>query len=146
MTDLPNTSEAKSNKRPILWLGCGLVALVLLCVGLIVGMATGIVALAFGSIKSSDVYQQAMTEATSNPELLNALGQPIEAGWLVSGSVSIENASGEANVSIPISGPKGKGTLYVEATKSAGSWQFDLLQAQVDGRPDHINLLSRTGR
>ncbi len=146
MADYPEIPKEKGNKRTFLWLGCGVVAAVFLCIGLVVAATTGIFALAFGSIKSSDVYQQAMSEVTTNPQALNALGQPIEAGWLVSGDVSINGASGDASLSIPVSGPKGKGTLYAEATKSAGTWQFGLLQLRVDGQPDIIDLLPGTGK
>jgi Cytochrome oxidase complex assembly protein 1 len=37
---------------------------------------------------------------------------------------NVNQASGEANLAILISGAKGKGTLYVAATKSAASWNY----------------------
>jgi len=144
--EYPETEQVNKNKRRGLWIGCGLAALVLLCIGLVVAAATGIAAAAFGSIKSSDVYKQAMAEVGSHPEVANTLGTPIEAGWLVSGSISVENAAGDANLAIPISGPKGKGTLYVEATRSAGVWTMNVIQVEVDGRAEPINLLREEGR
>jgi hypothetical protein len=48
-----------------------------------------IVTLVFGALKSSDVYKQAMTKATANPTVISELGQPIESGWMVSGSISV---------------------------------------------------------
>lgn len=144
--EYPETEQPKKKKRTGLWIGCGLVALVLLCIAIVVAAATGIAATVFGTIKSSDVYKQAMAEVGSHPEVAAALGEPVEAGWLVSGSISVENASGEASLAIPISGPKGKGTLYVEATKSAGVWTMDVMAVAVDGRPGRIDLLSQDGR
>ncbi len=144
--DYPEMTATEKKPSRGLWLGCGLVALVLVCIGLVVGTAVAIIAFTFNSIKSSDVYQQALTEVTTNPEVLNALGEPVEPGWFISGSISVSGSSGDATLSVPISGPKGKGTLYAEAAKSAGVWEFDVLQVEVEGQPGRIDLLSGTGR
>ncbi|MEJ2747030.1 MAG: cytochrome c oxidase assembly factor Coa1 family protein [Anaerolineae bacterium] len=142
----PEPAATGKKRRNIILISCGVLTAVALCVLLIVGGVTGIVAVAFGSIKSSDVYQGALTEATTNSELINTLGEPIKAGLIPSGSISVENGTGEASLSIPISGPKGKGTLYVEATKSAGTWTYTVLEVAVDGRSDRIDLLAGAGR
>jgi hypothetical protein len=68
------------------------------------------------------------------------LGTPIEPGSFVSGNLSVSGASGEAELVIPISGPKGKGTLVARATKRAGEWRFSMLLFE----PEHgrrIDLL-----
>ncbi|HEV8486035.1 MAG TPA: cytochrome c oxidase assembly factor Coa1 family protein [Blastocatellia bacterium] len=101
-----------------------------------------IVTLVFGALKSSDVYKQAMAKATANPTVISEIGQPIESGWMVSGSISVTGSSGEADISIPISGPKKSGTLYAVARKSAGEWKFSRLEVEVPNRPLRINLLS----
>jgi len=41
---------------------------------------------------------------------------------------------------IPISGPKGKGTIYVEARKSAGHWSFLKLFVEVGVDGERIDL------
>ena len=135
-----------NNRRTLILISCGLLTAVAICIFLVVGGAAGIVATVFGSIKSSDVYQDALAEATADPEVVNTLGEPVEAGLIPSGSISVENASGEASLSIPISGPKGKGTLYVEATKSAGTWTYTVLEVAVVGQPGRIDLLAWAGR
>jgi hypothetical protein len=140
MTYPESTSTGNNWRKPVL-ITCGVLTAVALCILLIVGGAGGIIATVFGSIKSSDVYQGALTEAMANPELLDALGEPIKAGLIPSGSISVENTTGEASLAIPISGPKGKGTLYVEAAKSAGTWTYTVLEVAVDGQPGRIDLL-----
>ncbi len=137
----PEAASTGKNRRTLILITCGVLTAVALCIFLIVGGAAGIIATVFGSIKSSDVYQSALTEAMANPELLDALGDPIKAGLIPSGSISVENTTGEASLAIPISGPKGKGTLYIEATKSAGTWTYTVLEVAVDGQPGRINLL-----
>jgi hypothetical protein len=48
---------------------------------------------------------------------------------------------GSAELSIPISGPRGKGTVSVEAKKFAGRWEIRRLEVQIDGRAEPIRLV-----
>lgn len=95
----------------------------------------------FGMMKSSNAYSQALETARSSPSVVAALGSPIEAGYFVSGKISENGPSGEAELAIPISGPRGAGTIYLEARKSAGAWRFSTLVAEVDATHERINLL-----
>jgi Cytochrome oxidase complex assembly protein 1 len=47
---------------------------------------------------------------------------------------------GEANPSIPLSGPKGKATLYVEAKKSADTWFFQTMVVKIERNGERIDL------
>jgi hypothetical protein len=49
-----------------------------------------------------------------------------------SGKTNVTGPSGEAELAISISGRKGKGTIYVIATKSAGEWQYSKLIVKTD--------------
>ena len=69
----------------------------------------------FGAIKSTDAYKGARDRAVNDPRVIAALGSPVETGWWVKGSVNVDNDGGHANITFPISGPKGKGTIYVAA-------------------------------
>lgn len=99
-----------------------------------------IVLVVFGALKSTDVYQTAVQRAKANPAVVAALGSPVKEGMFLSGSSNTNGASGDANFSIPISGPKGKGTIYVVAAKSAGRWDYQTLQVEIDGTKKRINL------
>ncbi len=57
----------------------------------------------------------ALARAQTNPALIEAIGSPILQTEIVSGNTNVNGPTGEANLSIPLSGPKGKATLYVEA-------------------------------
>ena len=118
---------------------------VLGCVGLIVVglcVAAGIFALVMGSLKQSDAYKDALTAVRSNPAAVEALGEPIEPGFFLSGSVNVTGPAGDAELSIPLHGPRGKGTLYLEATKRAGRWEYSLLELAVAGKEERIGLLA----
>lgn len=99
-----------------------------------------IVVFVFSAMKSSDVYATAMQRARSDQRVITALGTPIKEGWYVMGSESTTGGSGEADLSIPISGPKGKATVYAKATKSAGKWKYTQLQVRVAATDELIDL------
>src|SRR6185295_12498533 len=119
--------------------GCLVLLLPLLAIAGFVGT---ILAIVFGSIKSTDVYEEALTRARSSPAVIEALGQPVEDGWWMSGHINTSGPSGSADISIPLHGPKGKGTLYAVATKSAGRWEYQKLEVEVDGKEERIDLLA----
>jgi hypothetical protein len=52
----------------------------------------------------------------------------------------VNGGSGDADLTIPISGPKGKGTIYAVATKSAGEWTYSKLVVKIDRTGDAIDL------
>ncbi|HEX4638834.1 MAG TPA: cytochrome c oxidase assembly factor 1 family protein [Chthoniobacterales bacterium] len=93
----------------------------------------------FGVLKSSDVYKTAVARAKDDQRVTAALGTPIREGMVPSGSTKVNGPSGEANIAIPISGPKGKGTIYAEATKASGEWTFSKLEVKIDNG-DTIDL------
>ncbi len=106
-----------------------------------VAFLVGVFFLASGMMKSSDVYRTALARAKSNPAVIEALGEPLQEGLLVTGKTEVTGGSGAADIGIPITGPKGKGTIYAVATKSAGRWTYRALEVEVNGREDRINLL-----
>ena len=111
----------------------------------VIALILAFVAAVFGIVetafKSSGPYIHAMAQAQTSSQVSDRIGQPLKPGWFVSGSININGDSGDADISIPISGPKGKGEIYVVANKIAGDWQYKTLQVAVDGQPDRIDLL-----
>ena len=102
-----------------------------------------ILVIVFGAIKSSDVYREALARAKADPAVIEALGSPIKDGFLVSGNTNVNGASGESNLAIPISGPKGQGTIYVSANKSLGQWNYSGLVVEVGQTHERIDLLQK---
>jgi hypothetical protein len=100
-----------------------------------------ILVIVFSAMKSTDVYKDALARAKANPAVIEALGSPIKDGFLMSGNTNVNGASGESNLSIPISGPKGKGTIYVAAQKSLGEWNYSGLVVEIRQTHQRIDLL-----
>ena len=92
------------------------------------------------ALKSHEVVQQALRRASSNATVVEMLGTPLEPGWFVSGSITTQALFGDADVVVPISGPKRGGTLYATARRTNGRWEYLLLNVAVDGRSSVIDL------
>jgi len=108
---------------------------------LFVAFVGSIALIVFSAMKSTDVYKDALERAKANSAVIEALGSPIAEGFLVSGNTNVNGASGEANLSIPISGPHGKGTIYVAANKSLGRWNYSGLVVEIAKTHRRIDLL-----
>jgi hypothetical protein len=136
----PVTSKPNWWKRNWKWfvpLGCLSVTFLFLA------FVGSIFVIVFGAMKSSDVYREALARAKADPAVVEALGSPIKDGFLLSGNTNVNGASGESNLAIPISGPKGKGTIYVSANKSLGRWNYSGLVVEIEQTHERIDLLQK---
>jgi hypothetical protein len=107
-----------------------------------VGLPLALIGSVFAAMKNSDVAKESLLRAQGSPLVVQKLGTPMEEGWLVSGSINISTTSGDADLAVPISGPKGQGKIYVTAHKSAGAWDYQVMEAAIEGSDQRINLLS----
>ena len=125
----------RSRNRPLRGLvGCVTGLLILACGAVVVGLV-------FYLMRSSDVFELAVEIAQSHPEAVRALGEPIEPGFFVTGSISTSGSSGRAEIAIPVKGSRDKGTLNVSATRSGGEWRFSALELVTKKYPNTIDLL-----
>ncbi len=92
---------------------------------------------------SNGAYLKTMETLRTDAGVSAAYGTPIEAGWIVSGSVSIENSRGSADLEIPFSGPKQGGTAYSEAERSEGVWRLTYLATRADGSEEVVIVVPR---
>ena len=109
---------------------------------LFVCFVAAIVFTVFAAMKSGTVYQKSLARAEASSEVKSALGTPIKAGFFVTGNESTSGPSGKSELSIPVSGPKGKATIYAVAAKSAGQWHYSILEVEIANRQGRINLLA----
>jgi len=113
--------------------------------------AAGLIAIAFfalfifsfvrGVVTTSDPYKIAVERAQRSPQVISAIGEPIRIGWLIQGEISYTESDGNADLRIPISGPRGRGEIILDAKKHGSRWTFQKLEVQVMGLPDPILLL-----
>ncbi len=93
-------------------------------------------------MKNNDAYRQSMAAVRANERVIAALGEPIDAAWWITGNVGLNGPTGVANFAIPVSGPKGSGTVTSQSVKTAGIWSTYLLVVTVDGNPAPIVLIN----
>ncbi|MFK5921364.1 MAG: cytochrome c oxidase assembly factor Coa1 family protein [Verrucomicrobiota bacterium] len=128
--------EAKKKSPVLKYIGCGCLSLVVVGV---IGMV--VVGLGIGkALKSNAPYKDSIVAVQANQVAIEALGEPIKPGFMLSGSINVENDGGNVTFSIPVSGPKGSGTITVKGTKAGGVWSYDTWQLKVDGREEVIEL------
>jgi len=132
-----SSAPPPKESSPFKWVAIGCGAVVLLVVAAIVG---GVVLL-FGSFRSSQPVRMAVARAERNPEVQRALGTPLRVGWFISGNFNVSGSSGKADAQVPVTGPRGRGTIYLAAHKTAGEWSFDRLEIELPGHAERVNLM-----
>jgi len=111
----------------------------LACVLIVACVGGGVYAI-FGVLRGSDVVQEALVRAERDFRVTDALGAPLEPGWWVTGSLNTGNGSGSADLTLPISGPRGSGRMIIRAFRQGGEWEYTRLEVELDGG-GRINLL-----
>jgi hypothetical protein len=100
------------------------------------GCCGGIFLVVVGGMKKSEVYKTALEQVQNDPKVIAALGEPIEAGWMVTGEVNVQaGGGGDAKLYFPVSGPRGKAGVTAEARRVGGTWGLIRLEvATADGQ------------
>ena len=77
-----------------------------------------------GSMLKGEAFDQSMVSISKNPEVIEIIGEPIEAGYFVMGSIQTSGAKGEASLQYSISGSNGTADVYVQAYKEMEAWSL----------------------
>jgi hypothetical protein len=115
-------------------------------IGGVLAIIALVVMFGLSAIKNSDIYKVTLQQVQNSPAAQQQLGTPIEGGYLVSGNININNSSGSANFSIPVSGPKGSGTARVQATLVNNQWNITSLVLEVTGQPAPVVIVPAAGQ
>ncbi len=90
---------------------------------------------------SSSPYQEGLAKATTDTYVIEELGDPVESNGIMQGSIQLQNSVGTAAISIPIKGPKGTGTVYVNGSKQEGKWNYSEVYVIIDATNEQVDLL-----
>lgn len=139
MNDRPNPGWFARNWKWLVPSGCLTVVLLFaLVVFVVVGF--GIKGIT-GMMKSSEPVTHALRLAQGNQDVTDALGVPLETGGMISGNISTTNADGQANLQVPLKGPKGTGTIYVKGEREADRWTYSLIEVEIEADGSRVDLL-----
>ncbi|MFD0319911.1 cytochrome c oxidase assembly factor Coa1 family protein [Lysobacter gummosus] len=143
MNDRPNPGWFGRNWKWFVPTGC-LTVLLLAALALVGLIGLGIKG-ASGLFASSEPVRHSVTLAQANPAVVAALGKPLEVGMMIQGSMHTSNDDGHADLSLPLTGPLGKGRLYLKADRAVGRWSYSLIEVAIDGSDQRIDLLGNGG-
>ena len=82
-------------------------------------------------MRGADASVESLKRAQNSPQVKAALGEPIAMDWWVMGSFSSTAEEGQANLTIPVSGPRGSASIQTEATKQQGTWRYTRMSADL---------------
>lgn len=108
---------------------------------IVVGFAILLMGVIISVIGNSDVCKMAFAAAQASPAVKQRLGEPLKRGLFTSGRIETSGPTGKAVIAIPISGPRGKATVYAVAQKKAGLWIFETLQVSFGENSVRADLL-----
>lgn len=134
-TEMPQSPPPAPAKGSGSKTGLIIIVIVLVVIGLPICACGGCIAVAFlgatGMMTSSEPYQTALESARSNDLVIEKLGEPIEETSIPQGSINLSDDSGDCDLTIPIKGPNGSGTIRVRGTKSGGVWTYDEIVVEI---------------
>lgn len=118
------------------------------CLMLIVLFIFGVGAAVFGiskMVSESEPYEYAFERATTDTTVMEALGTPIEKGFMGS-QTNYGYSNGRTTVSlvIPINGPLNEAFIYVEGFKDEEDWEYTKLLVDLKDDENDISLLENT--
>ncbi|MEM8638767.1 MAG: cytochrome c oxidase assembly factor Coa1 family protein [Cyanobacteria bacterium P01_G01_bin.54] len=96
----------------------------------------------FSLLKSSDAYKTGLDAVQESEAVADIIGEPVQAGFWLSGSVEVNGPSGAADIAFPVKGPEGAGTVYVVGQKSAGVWDYSTIQFASKDSDESVDLLA----
>jgi hypothetical protein len=91
--------------------------------------------------KNSAAYEMAVAKLQASPIAVNILGSPISTG-MPFGAISVNGASGTAELSFSATGPKAAGVVFVEAVKKNGVWSITRLALKLNDSGSVIDLVN----
>ena len=122
-------------------IGCG-------CLIPLIGFAacTGLVWFGGKSwLESSGGFPEALERVRAHPEVVAALGEPIEMTFgNINTTIDGDDDGSTMRSTVPISGPNGSGRMRFEAIERGNAWELTELVVTLPGRSAPIDLLAET--
>lgn len=110
----------------------------------VVVLATAISLFVFALLKRSEPAKLALQRANAHPGVSASIGTPLEVGWVVTGSLkNFGSDGGTVRLSLPVRGPKGRGTIAVHGVRVNGRWIYSVLRLVPDDGSPAVDLGAR---
>jgi hypothetical protein len=93
--------------------------------------------------KESVPYTDGMAALKNNEFVIEEIGEPIEPSGMFQGNVSYSDDGGNADIKVPVKGPKGEATLLVIGEKVNGKWVYLKMEVTLSDTDKKIDLLKK---
>lgn len=100
-----------------------------------------VLALVTAIFRRSKPYQLAFDAANLSPACAGLFGGRIEAKGITTGRIRMMGQDGTAHLRIPVRGPIAQGWLEAGAYFHHGEWRLRMLNAQLRGQMEAVDLL-----
>lgn len=104
------------------------------------GISTLIVVFAMNLLKG-DAYQLSLTSLHNNSAVIEKMGEPIQPGWFVIGSISTSGSEGSASLGYSISGSLASGWVHVDAKKLEGDWKLNEVVVSINPNGEKLQVV-----
>ncbi len=142
------SAPKSSNRTKKAWLfGCSgalVIVTILTLVGLLSAFGVAVFGFAFNVLRDSEAAQAALRESQASTVLIEEIGEPMKMGWFLEGGVNVDvaNNSGDADILVPIKGPKGTASVHAIGIREGGVWIIQEMTATVEGTGNTVDLLA----
>jgi hypothetical protein len=135
--DNPQTYAPVKKRRIWPWvvIPVGCLTVMLVCCGGFMMLGFGVMA----ALKTSEPYQTGLKRAQASAEVKEAIGEPVSPTMIVQGKVDLQNDTGSADISFPVTGPKGTAEVRVIASRAGGAWTYDSINVSLPNG-DNVDL------
>jgi ABC-type amino acid transport system permease subunit len=96
----------------------------------------------YSSLTHSEPYRLGLEALSHNAAVVDALGAPVEPGWLRTGQINSGLHTGCATLQLGLHGSHAKGDATIEAFKDNDQWHLYHVWLEPDGRTDRIEVLN----
>lgn len=93
------------------------------------------------AIRNSDVFQGSLDLVSKNAQVIEAVGEPIQSGWVVAGRIKTSGSTGEASLNYSIKGLKDSGQVEMEAVRAFGKWKYTKIQVLLENSKNVIDVV-----
>ncbi len=130
-------------KRNWIWAlpagGC-LTVIIITIVLTVVGISTFSDDIEAGIKNQQQIVNKALLDAEQNQEVITILGEPLESTGSKDFRSSLDNGVRNSTYAIPITGPKGSGSIQIITHGSGEETVYDLYMVTIDGSSAAIDL------
>lgn len=90
-----------------------------------------------------EAYELSLAAIRENRVIVEKIGEPMEPGWFVSGTVQTTNAEGKAKLEYSLTGPNSPAKVYVYASRKMGKWKLIQVIVTIKASGEQLQVIQQ---